>query len=45
MEPADLLYERGEFIVVHRCTGCGLRRRCRTQPDDDLTTMLGPRRW
>src|SRR4029450_685017 len=23
MEPIGLLYESGEFILVHECTGCG----------------------
>ena len=40
MEPVQLLYERGEFVVVHRCTACGAVRRCRTRPDDDLSVIL-----
>ena len=41
MEPVELRYERGEFMVVHRCTACGIERRCRTKPDDDLSVLLG----
>jgi hypothetical protein len=41
MAPAQLLYERGAFVIVHRCTGCGARRRCRTGRDDDLSVLLG----
>jgi hypothetical protein len=40
MRPAQLLFERGRFVIVHRCTGCGVVRRCRCHPDDDLSTML-----
>jgi hypothetical protein len=40
MRPVALLYERGEFVLVHECTGCGLRRRNRAHPDDDLSTFL-----
>jgi hypothetical protein len=41
MEPIGLLHERGRFVVVHRCTGCGSTRRNRAAPDDDLSTLLG----
>jgi hypothetical protein len=40
MQPIRLLYERGEFLVVHECVRCGVRRRNRTAPDDDLSTLL-----
>jgi hypothetical protein len=40
MAPVDLVYERGAFIVVHRCTGCGHEKRNRTAPDDDLGSLL-----
>ena len=41
MAPVELRYERGEFMVVHECTGCGIRRRNRTAVADDLDTMFG----
>jgi len=41
MEPVGLLYERREFIVVHRCTGCGERRGNRASAADDLSALLG----
>ena len=41
MEPVGLLLERGEFIVVHECTGCGRRRRNVAADDDDLSVLLG----
>jgi hypothetical protein len=41
MEPIAVLHERGEFVVLHRCTGCGAQRRCRTARDDDLSALLG----
>ena len=40
MQPVDLLYERGEFVVVHQCTACGERRRNRASADDDLSVLL-----
>jgi hypothetical protein len=40
MRPVGLLYERGEFLVVHECTACHLRRRNRAAPADDLTPLL-----
>ena len=40
MEPIGFLYERGEFIVVHACTGCGRVRRNRAAPDDHLDVLL-----
>jgi hypothetical protein len=41
MAPVRLLYERGEFAVVHACTGCGIERRNRASADDDLSILLG----
>jgi hypothetical protein len=40
MRPVGLLYERGEFVVVHECTACGARRRNRAAAGDDLSTLL-----
>ena len=40
MQPVQVLYERGRFVVVHNCTGCGIRRRNRASPDDDLSQFL-----
>jgi len=40
MEPVGLMYERGEFVVVHSCTGCGRMRRNRAAADDDLDALL-----
>jgi hypothetical protein len=39
MRPVQLLYERGEFVVVHECIGCGATQRCRTSNGDDLTSF------
>jgi RNHCP domain len=41
MEPVGLVYEGGEFIVIHECTGCGKRRQNRASADDDLSALLG----
>ena len=40
MAPVQLLYERGDFVIVHRCTACAHIRRNRTSPDDDLDQLL-----
>jgi len=40
MKPVKLEYQRGEFVVVHRCTRCGETRRCRAATDDDLDVLL-----
>jgi hypothetical protein len=40
MQPVALQYERGEFVIVHRCLGCGARRRNRCAPDDDVSVLL-----
>ena len=41
MRPTGLIYERGEFIVIHECTGCGAQGRNRVAPLDDLTMLSG----
>jgi hypothetical protein len=40
MEPIALLYERGRFVLVHRCTACGHDQRTRSSPGDDLSPLL-----
>ena len=40
MQPIGLLYERGEFVVLHECVRCGLRRRNRASFDDNLSGLL-----
>lgn len=40
MEPVDGHLERGEWLVVHRCTGCGTERRCRTSALDDVEVLV-----
>lgn len=40
MEPVGLLYERGRFVVVHRCVRCGSRRRNRAAANDDLSGLM-----
>jgi hypothetical protein len=38
MRPVDVLYEGGEFVVIHECTRCGVVRRNRCAPDDDVAS-------
>ena len=40
MRPIALEYVRGEFVIVHRCTGCEQHRRNRAAADDDLDVLL-----
>jgi hypothetical protein len=40
MQPVELRYERGEFVIVHQCTVCAQRRPNRAAPDDDLSSLL-----
>lgn len=42
MAPVGLLYERDRFVIVHECTGCGVRRRNRAAATDDLSPLLSP---
>ena len=39
MRPVQVLYERGEFVVVPQCTACGHVKRNRCAPDDDLSVL------
>lgn len=39
MVPVDVLVERGSQVLVHRCATCGVERRCRTSPADDVGVM------
>lgn len=34
MAPAQVLYERGEFVIVHECTACGHVKRNRAARGD-----------
>jgi hypothetical protein len=40
MQPVQLLYERGQFVLVHVCTGCGVERPNKASRDDDLSQFL-----
>jgi hypothetical protein len=40
MAPIDVLLERGRHVLVHRCTRCGIERRCRTSDGDDVDEMV-----
>jgi hypothetical protein len=39
MVPVDVLVERGSRVLVHRCARCGVERRCRAAPADDVERM------
>jgi hypothetical protein len=40
MTPIALLYRRGDFVVVHECTGCGLRRHNRAAANDEIRVLM-----
>ena len=41
MEPVGVITRRtGEYVLVHRCTGCGFERRNRIAGDDDFAKIL-----
>ena len=40
MAPVDVLMERGRHVLVHRCTRCGIERRCRASDGDDIDAMV-----
>ena len=40
MAPIDVLLERGRHVLVHRCTRCGVERRCRNSDGDDVDAMV-----
>ncbi len=40
MQPVGLEVERGRYVIVHRCTRCGLVRRNRAAPEDDFEALL-----
>jgi hypothetical protein len=40
MAPVGLQYERGAFVVVHRCTGCGVTRRNRADACDNIRALM-----
>ena len=39
MQPVRVLYERGDFVIEHACTGCSHTRRNRAAPNDDLSAF------
>jgi len=43
MEPINVVYERGRYVIVHFCTGCTECRRCRAASDDDVSAWLDDR--
>lgn len=41
MAPVGTFFKtKGEQMVLHRCNGCGIERRCRVAADDDPTVLL-----
>ncbi len=40
MEPIGVMVEDDGYVIVHRCTRCGLVRRNRASPQDDFEVLL-----
>ncbi len=40
MEPIGVMVEGDGYVIVHRCTRCGLVRRNRASPQDDFEALL-----
>ena len=40
MEPADLEYKDGRYIIVHRCVKCGFVRKNKVVDGDDFDAVL-----
>lgn len=40
MEPVDLEYKDGRYILVHRCLKCGFIRKNKVADDDDFEAVL-----
>jgi len=41
MAPVGTAFKpKGEQVVLHRCNGCGVERRCRVAADDDPVALL-----
>jgi len=41
MEPLAVLLEKGEYVISHRCTRCGLEKKNRAAADDNFEAVLG----
>jgi len=40
MEPVGVQVQGDGYVIIHRCTGCGLERRNKATPDDDFEALL-----
>ncbi len=40
MEPVGVESKRGEYVIVHRCTRCGIRRRNKAAKNDSFDVIV-----
>ncbi|MEI6627555.1 MAG: RNHCP domain-containing protein [bacterium] len=40
MRPIDVTYEKGEYILIHRCEKCGALRRKKVESYDDFDKVI-----
>ncbi len=40
MEPIGFTMKRGDYVLIHRCTTCGITKRNKTSNKDDFDTIL-----
>jgi len=40
MKPAGVEYVRGEYIIIHKCVKCGMKKRNKSSPDDSFEEIV-----
>ena len=40
MEPIGFTLKRGNYVLIHRCTTCGITKKNKTSKDDNFDTIL-----
>lgn len=40
MEPVNIIFNKGVYILVHRCVSCGEEKKNRMSDADDISTAL-----
>ena len=40
MKPIEIQQKNGEFVILHKCTKCGLERKNKVQENDDINKII-----
>lgn len=40
MEPVGIEIKNGEYVILHRCTNCGLKKRNKTSKNDSMDAII-----